>query len=185
MTKTDHLTDIIRKQVKPASPSKLRKYAQYLAGLMDGEGSFMIINRKDSLEFSPCIALTMTHKPTIEFAADIFGVDVSERLPKSKKHKIAYAAPVTTQENCLAICSALSTYAITKREPIRLLYEFLELWMDLPPCGQKRKEYLTKIVDKYIAIKQANHRGKKVNYETIRNRLLKQIAKEPSIRCFT
>jgi hypothetical protein len=157
----------------------LRKYAAYVAGLMDGEGSFSIINRSKTLSFNPCIALTMTHQPTVARIADLFGVEPPiERVSGKKRHKNTYSIRVNTQVECLQICRALYGYSITKREPIRLLREFLMLWMSMPDRGPKPKEKMLKVVELHISSKKANRRGRPPNYDKMRERLMKLIEKK-------
>ena len=121
----------------------------------------------------------MTHEPTIEFVKEIFGVTHEFREPKSKLHKTAYNLRVNTIENCLTICTALFEYSITKKEPIKLLWEFSKLSTSIPPQGPERKEVLLKIVELYVACRKANLRGRAPNYEAMKKRLQRLVAKEP------
>jgi hypothetical protein len=146
----------------------LDENAPYVAGLMDGEGAFCIINPKDTLTFYPCIQLKMTHENTVAKAADLFGVSYSRR-EEQPPHKDSYCLRVTTQAECEQICDALGQYAITKQEQISLMLKFLEL------SQKKTKENMLEIVNVFIAVKKANDRGQGIDFNAIQNNLRKRV----------
>jgi len=166
----------MRRKIHDISTPNLRDHAPYLAGLLDGEGSFMIINPKDSLTFTPTIALGMTHEATVAWVAKLLGVTYDFNEKREAKHKDVYVLRVNTQKECLQICQALYGYSITKKEPIKCMQNFLKLQESMPSYGTKRKESLLRIIDLFITCKKANHRGTPRNYEAIRKKLQKLVA---------
>jgi len=171
---------LLYRKILDIDQAQLDYNARYLAGLMDGEGSFLIIARiteKRRVSFSPCISLKMTHEETIKFAADKFGVNYFPRKGKPG-HKDIFDCRVTTKDEIRQICNALSPYSITKKEPIKWLLDYLSEAerRERLTLSQKRsledKGILLGIVDLHIASKKANQRGTKiVDYEARRKEL--------------
>ncbi len=167
MTKKS-LLDLQFRKIKNIVTEELNENAAYVAGLMDGEGAFCIINPKNTLTFYPCIQLKMTHRDTVATVADLFGVSYVERK-EQPPHKNSYCLRVTTQAECEQICNVLRPHAITKQEQICLMLQFLEL------TQTKTKEDMLQIIDVFIAVKKANDRGKGLDFNAIRADLRERV----------
>jgi hypothetical protein len=169
------------KKIKDISENDLKKKATNLAGLLDGEGTYTIIHHpKSKPSFYPSIQLGMTHEATVKKVAKLLGVD--KRCVKSKdpNHKDCFVLKVNTQYECMQICRALYGQAVTKKEPIKCVMEFLKLKrLPLPSMGAKRKEILSKMADLFIACRKANHRGKPVDFDVMRKHIQELIDEEP------
>jgi hypothetical protein len=180
-----HTKHRLYKKIHDIVDTDLEKNARYLAGLMDGEGTFSIIARitgKQNVSFSPCISLKMTHKETVEFAADIFGVNIFMRKGKPG-HKDTYDFRVTTKIEAQKICNALSPFSKTKMKPIDLLSNFLllsdekDLLKHSQPLSSEVKKISLAMVDLHISSKKANQRGTEIiDYEAMRKELKDIIA---------
>ncbi|MGA2309748.1 MAG: LAGLIDADG family homing endonuclease [Candidatus Bathyarchaeia archaeon] len=174
------------KKVANIDPDILDQNLQYIAGLMDGEGTFAIrITGKDNHHFTPMIEISMSHEESIRFVANIFGVSYDKVRAKEKYHKDMYRVLVTTEREIRQIAEALLPYSITKKEQIELLLEFSKL-KDTFPGGKydsRCKEILLEMIDVFIELKKRNVRGKPPNYEAIRKHWrLKLLARVVSLK---
>ena len=155
----------------------LKKNAPYLAGLVDGEGSFIIhINKSKKIRFTPLIRIGMTDKNTIKFVADIFGVDVQEQEMEPPRKKMFYAQVGTTKE-ILQIIDALREWSKTKLAQMNLLFEFIllkEYALKAKIDLEHRATYM-KLVDKYIDLRKLNERGTPPDYKLMRSFLKKRV----------
>lgn len=158
----------------------LEDYAPYLAGLFDGEGSFVLRETGKNLpNFSPLIEISMTHEQTIQFVAKEFNVGPVGKYQR-KNSKDLYYVRVTTQNEIKQVCEALQHHSITKHEQISLLLDYFSLKTALKTAKRttsKHREILIKMVDLYINLKKANAGIKHPDYEAMRQDLLKRIPK--------
>lgn len=169
------------KKLRDINPDSLAKHAPYLAGLLDGEGTFAIrMINNDHLLFFPMIEIGMSHEKTIEFVADIFGIDRSRKSKREKPHKDMYYIRVTTQAEIEQIAEALRPYSITRQEQIQLILEFFSLKRTFPggKYDSKSRAILLKMVDVYIEVRKRNERGPPPDYESMRKRLKSKVEKE-------
>ena len=170
------MTTKLFRKIHDIKPHLLEKNAAYLAGLIDGEGTFCL--RKfgsTSLRFTPLISIAMSHEPTIAFAANVFGVSYGKirRRKKISYHKDMFRLLVTTRKEIKQIAQALLPFAITKRKQIELMLSYLALEEDTSEKqNMKSKEKTLKEIDIYIDIKKENERGPPSDYEKIRKKLI-------------
>jgi hypothetical protein len=161
-------------KVRDINPDSLSKHAPYLAGLLDGEGTFSIrMIERDHLLFSLMVEISMSHKETIEFVAGIFGVTWGRRKMNKPHHKDMYYLRVTTHDEIRQIAKALLPYSITKHEQIQLVLDFFSL-KDTFPGGQYDShctDILQKMIDVCIELLKRNERGKPPNYRAMREKL--------------
>lgn len=162
------------RKVHDISPAPLIQHAPYLAGLLDGEGTFAIrMIERGTLLFSPMIEISMSHKETIEFVARIFGVTWGKAKQNKPHHKDMYYLRVTTQDEIKQIAIALLPHSITRHEQIELVLDFFSL-KDTFPGGKYDshcKEILLKMIDVCIELAKRNERGKPRNYRAMREKL--------------
>ena len=164
----------------------LRNNARYLAGLIDGEGSFCILEKKGNhLRFSPLISLQMTHEQTVSFTANVFNVTFGESKKQKKAffHKDVYRVLVTTKTEIGQIAKELLAYSITKRKQIELMINYLKLEeeMNNERTYVKKKEILKKVIEIFIELKMNNERGEPKDYELMRQSLLERLGRESQV----
>jgi hypothetical protein len=157
----------------------LTKEARYAAGLLDGEGSFILREiGKASPRFLPLIELAMTHKETVEFAGKVFCVS-TDKLIREKPNKDAYYLRITTNDEVKQVCEALLFYSITKKKHIQILLDYFSLKEKLvhPIDKQilKNKEILQKMIDLFIELKKLNERGEPPDYHSMKQELLSRL----------
>jgi hypothetical protein len=152
MTGQGTLFGICRRKLRDIKQKDLEAEAPWLAALLDGEGTYTIIqDPRSELSFSASIELGMTDEATIKKVKKLFGV--SSRLVKSKdeNHKDCYVIKVSTQKENMQICQALKKYSVTKKKRIGYVIKFLQLKIKLRSLvGDKKKQCLSEIVDVFI-----------------------------------
>lgn len=173
---------VLLKKIDDVNPARLTYYAEYLAGLLDGEASFSLFarKRKHNVTFSACIALGMTHEETIKFVAHVFGVNHKHYKSKKKPHKDVFCLRVTTKFEVEQICLELENRSRTKKHQIKLLREYFELCEDKKSLHRirdkkERKDITLEMIDVFIELKKANQRGIPPDYEATRQKYKKVI----------
>lgn len=161
----------------------LSKYAPYLAGLLDGEGSFVLRETgRKHLHFSPLISLGMSHEKTVQFAATVFRVGPLGKVVR-KPHKDMFTIKITTEKEIRQICEALLSSSITRHKQILLLLKYFSLkesQATLPTAkdvSQSRKIWL-EMINVYMKLKKANERPPSPDYNAMREKLLNKIPKD-------
>jgi hypothetical protein len=156
----------------------LSKNAKYLAALLDGEGHFDIVPQFPPLSFYAIITLGMTHKKTVETAADIFGV-TTDLVERERPYRDYYVAKIMTQRECEQVCKELSKYSITKAAHIELLLEFLQLKKKLRFAWKvERKKILFRMIELHILCRKANERGTPKDFKVVRKNLREMVIKD-------
>jgi hypothetical protein len=157
---------------------ELEEKAPYLAGLMDGEGTYTLrpITRGKHLNFSALICLSMTDEKTVKFAANVFGVTYAKKV-KKRPYKDYYFLRVTTKYEIKQIANALLRHSITKADQIELLLSFYLLEYILPEdfTDPSYQNIMEKIIDLYILLKKSHERGSPPDYEALRETLKQKI----------
>lgn len=173
----------IFRKMHDIDPSKLDENSPYIAGLIDGEGSFIIHKSEyeNRVRFSPMIVLGMTHEETVKTVADHFGVScVTRKRRKPLKHM--YVFLVRTLSDIKLICETLYPHSITKRKQMELFLKFVELKNRISGRvkhdNPEHKHVYLQMVDKYIELRKLNERGPPPDYESMRERLKSKVEKE-------
>lgn len=106
----------------------------YMAGVMDGDGSFSIIRRNTnngrSPSYYPCIQLANSFKQLIEFFIDKFGG--SSGLKKAKisidgvHRKDSHQWSLQKQTKCLPFLSKIIPFLVVKKDRAKFLKEYCE-----------------------------------------------------------
>lgn len=106
----------------------------WLAGLIDGEGSLMLAKHSTGTAFvmKPTVTIANTHKPTIERAAAIFkehglGVWICTNRPKSGKYPPQYSLFISGFKRVSRFLELMRERLFTKRPQAELLQEFVLL----------------------------------------------------------
>jgi len=172
-------TELKYRKVSSINLDILTKEARYAAGLLDGEGSFVLREiGKTYPRFSPLIELAMTHKETVEFAARVFCVS-TDKLIREKPNKDVYYLRITTIDEIKQVCEALLFYSITKKKQIQILLDYFSLKEKLiHPINKQilqNKEILQKMIDLFIELKKLNERGTPPDYDSMKQELLSRL----------
>lgn len=117
----------------------------WLAGFLDGEGSFMMLHHTRgkqgypySKQWKPAIKVASTDEPTLQEVADILDslglpYHVSRRRPKNPQWSSSWMIEVFGLKRCLRWCNALLSSLRTKREEASLMKEYCELRLAQKP----------------------------------------------------
>lgn len=110
----------------------------WLAGIMDGEGSFLISVNSTHRSIYPRISVTNTNKYMIEKIIDIIekiGIEhwnVKVRIPKKDTWKTNIQISIITAKRVLLFTNSILPYLIAKKENALLVKEFCESRISLP-----------------------------------------------------
>ena len=129
----------------------------YVAGLMDGDGSFSIIkeNRKRGPIYSPCIQLSNVFEGMTNFIFDLFGGSVKQKSKQPHARKTQYVWNVRGFESCKSFIEKVIPYLVLKKERAKYMLEFINKFYlseidrnrncfgcfierDIKECGQDR-----------------------------------------------
>jgi len=150
----------------------LAHYAPYIAGLLDGEGTFTIHWNKGVRcpSFSPLIMISMTNEEAISLLAEKLRVSYNTKVRKDRRTN--YVMRITTRHEIVMILEALKRWLIVKREHAQIILEFIALKerKELP-----RKEIMSKQAELYLRIRQLNPKGRPFDPDELRSALKERI----------
>lgn len=157
----------------------------YIAGLLDGEGTFSIVQTtKNPPDFTALIRLQMTHEETVRRFADMCGVGSLPNLSARGKSP-AYYATIGTQDDVEELLNMLKEWLITKRRHADLILEFISLKKELgnitsmrEPSTEKKIRLRARIVDVYIELRKLNPKDpqrRHVNYDKLTETLHQKV----------
>ncbi len=122
--------DYIRKEFTQAQVA-------YMAGIMDGEGTFYIGNysgnrKNGDKHFQTVIAVASTDKCLIDWLKDVFGGSTRSYTPKqmSKNARKQVYRWQATSNRLLHICEEIFPYLIIKRRQCEILIEIRKTYHD-------------------------------------------------------
>jgi hypothetical protein len=122
--------------------------------------------------------LGMTHKETVDFVANNFGVSVDPQNFYPPK-KTMFQTQINTPKEILLIIDALHNFSHTKHKQMELFKDFVSLQESIPYKSRlEQKEAYLKMVDMYIELRKLNERGKRPDYEAMRNLLIRKVLQE-------
>ena len=144
----------LRQKIGEINKDTLARHAQYIAGLLDGEGTFTIRwNRSArSPNFQPLIMVAMTHKGVIKYLAETLKVtyETKERI----NQRTYYLLRVTTKDDIVMILNALMPYLKVKKEHAKIILELIDL-----KARPYTRENVTRMTELYLKIRQLNPKG--------------------------
>jgi len=111
-------------------------FRSYLAGIMDGEGSFCI--KKNGKTFRGQAGLMMTDKEIIELIAKKFNKHVTVWKSKNKKRKIVYSI-YWNSEDLINFIDYVLPFLIVKKEVAEFVRDF-EIWKHKRESGRRWTE---------------------------------------------
>jgi len=141
------------RKYKDIEQSILENYAGYIAGLFDGEGSFIIRCNKRTRcpNFYALLSIGMTHKGVILWLRRVLGVTGFSVSRKGRKR--IYVLRVTTRDETITIIEELLPWLRVKKEQAKNLLKMLTL----KETGNK-KELVMKKAELYLRNKELNKR---------------------------
>lgn len=152
------------RQIGEIDEHKLSKYVPYIAGLLDGEGTFTIKwnKRARSPSFYPLIMVSMTNEEVISFLSKTLQVTYTRKLRK-KSRRPYYMLRITTRHEIVMILEALRPWLIVKREHANIILKFIDL-KEQKKLARKEIDIVKKIVyeqvELYLSIRQLNPKGR-------------------------
>jgi hypothetical protein len=169
------------KKVREIDPDILRQNSQYIAGLMDGEGSFSIIfnARTKRPYFRPLLTLDMDHEETIRFVADKFGVDYKPASTKRKSQiegevkvtvRTMYVTHVFVEDDIKKVLTTLLPSLITKKKQAELILEFIRMKRDFSGTRVAYKDLLLKQAEIYSKVRRLHKKGRPFDYDKFRKK---------------
>lgn len=145
------------------------KRSAYIAGLMDGEGSFSIIYVPKRIYFRSLLALAMNHEETIKFVAKICSVDykVITRKKKSPVDEVAeetakktYVMRVMVEDDVERILNMLLPSLITKKRQAKMILDFISINQRISGTNKEtRKDLLRKQAEIFLEVRRLNPKG--------------------------
>ncbi len=147
------------------NPQK-RSCAEWLAGFIDGEGSFILQVSKErrwkngtfGIRLRPKVTIANTHKPTMDFIAGLLKqlnigcqFNIVKRKIYNPKHHQGYTISINGHKRSLKLIKLLLPYLVTKWEQAKLVEQFIEWRLTLPKdawtggYAEKAKEYVIKL----------------------------------------
>lgn len=150
-------------KVGEISKDRLAHYAPYIAGLLDGEGTFTVRwnRRARSPSFQTYIAVSMTNEEVISLLSKILQVTYSCKL-REKGRRPYYMLRITTKHEIVMILEKLLPWLIVKREHAQIILEFIAL-KERKKFARKEidivKEIVYEQVELYLKIRQLNSKG--------------------------
>ena len=160
-----------------------RGWIPYIAGLLDGEGTFSIVKTgKNPSSFQAHIRLQMTHEETVKRFAAMCGVSYLPN-PSARGKTPAYYAMIGTQDDVEKLLNMLKKWLITKRRHADLILEFISLKKKLEDItnmhGPSTEKNMLRMVDIYVELRKLNPKDpqrSRVDYDKLRETLRKQVA---------
>jgi hypothetical protein len=129
----------------------------YLAGIFDGEGSFVLNRKKGRVYgFAPNVLITNTSKELMEWISKTLGVPYSEvNIGKGRKNwKKAYRISIQRILDIKAFLEQIVPYLKAKERQAKLLLEFCTYQIE-----RKWRETPLRIEEIYRELRILNHKG--------------------------
>lgn len=157
------------RKIHDINESLLHEYAGYIAGLLEGEGSFSLHYQKKrgKMSFQPKIKIGMSDEETIRWLADLLGVNYKPKVQKGYGRKLMYYTQVSTTKELKIILPELLPWLHGKRRQAELLLQFLSLKDRLP----EETDVYHEMIDIFLELGQLRTKGPRFNYEAWRKRL--------------
>lgn len=111
----------------------------YLAGLIDGEGSFGISQDNTASRYKPVMTITMNSEPTIQWVAAKLGVTYTTVKRKDTRHNTGWRVCMAGQRLVLLTRRALP-YFITKRAQAEAIVRFGDTYVAQKGNGERHPE---------------------------------------------
>lgn len=128
----------------------------YVAGIVDGEGSIMLVKTHSSKFPAPALSICNTNLGLLEWIKVRFGGRIHPRKSRKKGHKMSYDLR-WYYDDCLDMLSQLVDYLVIKKsQAVLLLNEYKAL---TPRNGKYTEDILNKKMALVCHLKELNKRG--------------------------
>lgn len=95
----------------------------YLAGLIDGEGSFGIMLAGKHRAHVPVLTLCMAHLETVTWVKDLVGVAVAHKRRGGKTRREQWALRISGRKS-IELCRRMIPFMITRKEQAEIFVEY-------------------------------------------------------------
>ncbi len=111
----------------------------YIAGLIDGDGSFSLLKEKrvSGFKYFPCIQLSNVFEGMITFLYQNFGGSKKVKTPQGHAKKVQYVWNVRGYESCKKVMEKISPYIVLKKKQLKCLLNFVDHAEDLNSEAEK------------------------------------------------
>ncbi len=104
---------------------------EYIAGFMDGEGTFTLTKSRSHARHAPRVMVCNTNANIMAQLQYIFSLwhvecKITTMKRQSPKHKPAYLIDIMTQEYVYILCGMLLPYLVIKQEQAKMLMLYIE-----------------------------------------------------------
>jgi len=96
----------------------------YMAGILDGDGSFSILKGPSS--FHPCIQLSNAFKGMSEYLFEVFNGSKRVKKPQQQHHKPLYVWSVRGLRSSKEVLDKVIPYLILKKERAKFMLDFID-----------------------------------------------------------
>lgn len=99
----------------------------YIAGIIDGDGSFSLIreNRVSGYKYYPCIQLSNVFEGMIDMLHQLFGGTKKIKSPQGHAKKIQYVWNVRGLDSCKNVLQRIIPYIVLKKKQANLLLNYV------------------------------------------------------------
>lgn len=99
----------------------------YIAGILDGDGSFSLLKEKraNGFKYSPCIQLSNVFEGMIDLLYQTFGGSKKIKSPQGHAKKIQYVWNVRGFQSCKNVIEKVIPYIVLKKKQANLLLNFV------------------------------------------------------------
>lgn len=117
----------------------------YIAGLLDGDGSFSLLkeSRVSGFKYFPCIQLSNVFEGMINFLHHNFGGNKKIKSPQGHAKKVQYVWNVRGLDSCKRVLEKIAPYIVLKKKQAEVLLDFVNHSKELNSEAEKlRIQYL-------------------------------------------
>ncbi|MBA7497232.1 hypothetical protein ES702_07844 [subsurface metagenome] len=137
---------------------------EYIAGFVDGEGSFTIARHKED-SYIPHITIGNTNLKIVQDIQKYFsiGLKIYTRHPKNPKHKVDYQLVAQTIDTCKSVAALLEPYLRIKKEQAQIFMQYPRSQYTSRLKG-RQKDFSTKSLQQKLRnrIMALNKRGRPI-----------------------
>ena len=122
----------------------------YIAGLLDADGSFILSKVEDG-RYTPSVAFTNCHLPTVERIQSRFGGHISKKRVVLDSHTQCYWLQIRESNDVVNACEMLKPYVSQKAQKLLLVQEYAQSILDNQgkKLSEEIKAYRKGIYDRY------------------------------------
>lgn len=113
----------------------------YIAGILDGDGSFSLIREKRAHGFSfyPCIQLSNVFEGMVDLLHQTFGGCKKIKCPQAHSKKTQYVWNVRGFKSCMVVLEKVNPFLILKRKQGKILLDYIKNPKEANPDSERLK----------------------------------------------